>query len=409
MDDATRIVIVGASVAGLTTAETLRAEGFAGSITLIGDEVHAPYGRPPLSKHVLTGEWTPDQAALSGPDELAALRLTVIRGKRATSLDVRAHTLTVGGTAVPYDTLVIATGVAARRMAGARDLAGVHSLRTLDDVVALRAELETAKHVVVVGAGVLGSEIAAATRKRGLAVTLVGRSSELRLGQVGSHLSSRIAALHRENGVDLRLGFDVTEVIGTGRVSAVVLSDGTVLPADVVVAAIGSLPATEWLSGSGLLLADGIVCDSNGLAAPDVYAIGDVARWRDDLTATSTRAEHHLKAMEQAQSVARLLVTGEVSPTVVPFFWSELYGTKIQAYGRFPADTKLETIAGEPGGARFVAASVRGGRVLGVVGWNMPRDFRLARADMVAADQSVAAEQSAPSELIGSATGSPHA
>lgn len=384
MSDATRIVIVGASVAGLTTAETLRAEGFTGSITLIGDEIHAPYGRPPLSKHVLTGEWSPDQASLSDPDELAALDLRLMQGARASSLDVAAHTVTVGDEVVRYDALVIATGVRARRMAGTRDLAGVHSLRTVDDVVALRTELGAAKHVAVVGAGVLGSEIAAAARKRGLDVTLVGRSSELRLGQVGTHLSSLIAALHRENGVDLRLGFDVTQVLGEGRVSAIVLSDGTVVPADVVVAAIGSLPATEWLNGSGLTLADGIVCDSNGLAAPDVYAIGDVARWRDDLTTAYTRAEHHLKATEQAQAVARLLVTGEESPAVVPFFWSELYGTKIQAYGRFPADEPLRTIAGEPGDGRFVAASIEDGRVVGVVGWNMPRDFRLARADMVA-------------------------
>ena len=400
MDGATRIVIVGASVAGLTTAETLRAEGFAGSITLIGDEVHAPYGRPPLSKHVLTGEWTPDQATLSDPVELAALDLKLMQGTRATSLDVDGHTVTVGEESVPYDTLVIATGVTARRMAGTRDLAGVHSLRTLDDVVALRDELDSARRVVVVGAGVLGSEIAAATRKRGLEVTLVSRSSELSLGQVGRQLSPLITQLHRDNGVDLRLGVDVTEVVGDGRVSAVVLSDGSVIPADVVVAAIGSLPATEWLVGSGLDLTDGIVCDSSGLAAPDVYAVGDVARWRDDLTGTSARAEHHLNATEQAQAVARLVVTGEQSPPVVPFFWSELYGTKIQAYGRFAPDTPLVTIAGEAGGPRFVAASLSDRRVVGVVGWNMPREFRLARADMIASPAATSSS-SLPIDPIG--------
>jgi NADPH-dependent 2,4-dienoyl-CoA reductase/sulfur reductase-like enzyme len=382
VDDSTRIVIVGASVAGLTTAETLRAEGFTGSITLVGAEVHAPYDRPPLSKHVLTGEWLPDQAALNQPHELAALGLTLMLGHRATSLDVAAHRITVDDATVEYDRLVIATGVVARRMPGTNGLAGIHSLRTLDDVVALRHGLDAARHVVVVGAGVLGSEIAAAARKRGIAVTLVGRSHELRLGQVGAHLSERIAELHRQNGVDLRLGVEVIEVIGDDRVSADVLSDGTRVAADLVVAAIGSTPSTGWLEGSGLDLADGVVCDSNGVAAPDVYAVGDVARWRDDRAATTSRAEHQLKAIEQAQAVARHMLTGEVTPTILPFFWSELYGTKIQAFGSFPAAVPLTAVAGEADGERFVAASIVDGRTVGVVGWNMPRDFRLARAAM---------------------------
>jgi 3-phenylpropionate/trans-cinnamate dioxygenase ferredoxin reductase subunit len=385
VDERTRIVIVGASVAGLTTAEALRAEGFTGGITLVGAEVHAPYDRPPLSKHVLTGEWMPDQAALNQPDELTALGLKLILGRMATALDVSARTVTVGDDLIPYDRLVIATGVAARRMAGTRNLAGVHSLRTLDDVIALRDGLDIARHVAVVGAGVLGSEIAAAARKRGLDVTLVGRSRELRLGQVGAHLSARIAELHRDNGVDLRLGVDVTEVVGERRVSAVRLSDGALIEADLVVAAIGSIPATGWLEGSGLDLADGVVCDANGVAAPDIYAVGDVARWRDDAATTTSRAEHQLKAIEQAQAVARLMLTGEVTPSIVPFFWSELYGTRIQAYGSFPADIPLVTLAGDSNGERFVAASILDGRTVGVVGWNMPRDFRLARAAMALA------------------------
>lgn len=383
--DARRIVIVGASVAGLTTVETLRAGGFTGSVTLIGEEDHMPYGRPPLSKQVLTGDWSPDRAELSGAAELAALDVRILRGRRATGLDLRHRSVFVGGDAVPYDLLVIATGVIARRMEGTNGLAGVHCLRTVDDAMTLRSELASATRVVVVGAGVLGSEIAAAVRKSGIEVSLVGRTAELRLGQLGGHLSCRLADLHRANGVDLRLGVGVRAVLGAGRASAVRLSDGSVISTEVIVAAIGSLPATKWLEDSGLKLADGILCDADGLAAPDVYAVGDVARWRDDETGAFTRAEHYLGAIEEARSVARLIVTGQKSAAVVPFFWSELYGTRIQAYGRFPADTPLTAIAGDPNDARFVAESVIDDRTVGVVGWNMPREFRVARAGMSAA------------------------
>lgn len=380
--DARRIVIVGASVAGLTTVETLRAEGFTGSVTLIGEEDHLPYGRPPLSKQVLTGDWTPDRAELIGAAELAALDVRILRGREATGLDLRHRYVFVGSDAVPYDLLVIATGVIARRLKGTNGLAGVHCLRTVDDAIALRSEIASATRVVVVGAGVLGSEIAAAVRKSGIEVSLVGRTSKLRLGQLGGHLSGRLTGLHRANGVDLRLGVEVDAVLGAGRASAVRLSDGSAIRAEVIVAAIGSIPATKWLEDSGLNLAHGILCDPDGLAAPDVYAVGDVARWRDDETEAFVRAEHYLGAIEEARSVARLIVTGQKSSAVVPFFWSELYGTRIQAYGRFPAHMPLTAVVGDPNDARFVAASVIDDRTVGVIGWNMPREFRVARAGM---------------------------
>jgi NADPH-dependent 2,4-dienoyl-CoA reductase/sulfur reductase-like enzyme len=403
IDDDSRVVIVGASLAGLTTAESLRIEGFGGSITLIGDEVHAPYSRPPLSKQVLAGVWAPHEAALRGSAELDSLGLRLLTGRRATGLNIREKYVTVDDEIVQFDHLVIATGVTARRPPTRRRLAGVHSLRTVDDVVALQNDLERAERVVVLGSGVLGSEIAAAIRKRGIDVTLVGRSRRLSLGQVGDLLSPLIARLHEDHGVKLRLGGAVTEIVGDTAVTSVSLSDDSSVPADLVVAAIGCEPATEWLEGSGLDLSDGVVCDSAGMAAPDIYAVGDVASWRDPLTGVAVRAEHQSNAIEQAQAVAHLLATGEPSPVVLPFFWSELFDTRIQAFGRFPAEVPLETVAGDPEDGSFVAASVRDGRVFGVVGWNSPRDFRKARAQVLA---PYATDITQHAELVGSTKGS---
>lgn len=385
MDITSRVVIVGASAGGLTAAEALRNEGFAGPITLIGDEVHVPYHRPPLSKQVLTGEWAADRTHLLNATSLAKLDLRLMLGTRASGLDTASHTVTVANKLIPYDKLIIATGVTARRLEGVPHLSGIHTLRTIDDVTALRADMETARRVVVIGSGVLGSEIASAARKLGLEVVLVGRTRAMRLGQVGDHLSALIEQLHRDNGVDVRLGVAVTDVIGGVRVEAVALSDGSLVAADVVVVAIGGAPSTGWLADSGLDLSDGVICDASGLAAPDVYAVGDVARWNDESGDAVSRAEHHLNAIEQAHAVAHLLMTGEVSPPILPFFWSELHGTRIQAYGRFATGSPLETVVGNPADRRFVAASRQHGRIIGVVGWNMPREFRDAR-DLV--DQS---------------------
>ncbi len=375
-----RVVIVGAGAGGLTAAEALRNEGFAGPVTLLGDEVHVPYHRPPLSKQVLTGEWTADRTHLLDAAGLARLDLRLALGTRVTGLDIAGRNVIAGGEVVPYDTLIIATGVTARRLAGVGGLAGVHTLRTIDDAAALRADMETARRVVVIGSGVLGSEIASAARKLDRDVVLLGRARGMRLGQVGDHLSALIEQLHRDHGVDVRSGVEVTDVLGDRHVEAVALSDGSVVAADVVIVAIGGVPSTGWLAGSGLDTSDGVLCDATGQAAPDVYAVGDVARWRDEAGDAVPRAEHQLNAIEQALAVAHLLATGEPSPTIVPFFWSELHGTRIQAYGRFAVDAPLETIAGEPADGRFVAASRLDGRVIGIVGWNMARDFREARA-----------------------------
>lgn len=364
------IVIVGASLAGLTAAETLRAEGYAGPLTLVGEEFRLPYHRPPLSKQVLTGAWEPGQAELASRATLESLGIRLRLGERATGLDPAAHTVAVGGEPLPYERLIVATGVIARRVPGAR------SLRTMTDALALRTALAAARRVAVIGAGVLGCEIAAAVRKSDLEVTLIGRGPEITLGRLGGMLSARIAGLLRGGGIEVLLGREVRHVDDNG----VGLTDGTVIGADLVVAAIGCIPAVDWLRGSGLDLADGVRCDERGMAAPDVYAIGDVASWRDPVTGAHERVEHQAVAVDQAQAVARLIATGERPERVVPFFWSELFGTRIQVSGRPDGELPVEVIAGDPTSDRFVLASTRDDAITGLVGWNMPREFRIARA-----------------------------
>ena len=378
------LVVVGASIAGLSTAEALRANGYTEPITVIGDERYPPYLRPPLSKKALADpEWTHADAALYSAEVLAALDLDVVEG-RATGIDLTGRAVLLGERRIPFSRLVIATGVSPRRLAAAGDLAGVHALRTLDDVAGLRRDLVAGAAVTVIGSGVLGMELAAAAARAGSRVTLVGRSREMRLGSAGTTLSPFLAALLQNGGVDLRLGAQVAEVRGTERVSAVVLADGTMIDTDVLVVAIGATPNVDWLRGSGLDLEDGVLCDPTGKAAPDVYAVGDVARWRDPLTGVAVRTEHQLSAIEQAQAVAKVLMTGEPSAPVVPFFWSELFGSRILVHGEPGTGDGLTVVAGDPATGRFVASASRDGRVVGLVGWNMPREFRSARSALLA-------------------------
>lgn len=392
MDRPAGVVIVGASLAGLTTAEGLRNEGYRGPITLVGEEDHPPYSRPPLSKQVLAGTWGVDQTTMCDSDQLASLGVRHLRGQRATAVDVAARTVTVDAVPVPFDHLVAATGVAARRLPNPLGVRGIHSLRTLEDAVALRCDLDDAKQVAVVGAGVLGCEIASAVRSAGHDVTLIGRTREPRFGHTGGHLSPMIAALVHENGVRMQMGADISAITshpadgqshGDGTVSGLRLSDGSVVPADVVIAAIGCSPVVDWLCGTGIDISDGILCDANGVAAPGIYAVGDVARWPEPQTGEARRIEHQATTIERAHAVARFIVTGEPAAPIAAFFWSELFGNRILVHGRLDPDLPLTLLAGDLAGRRFVGATIRRGRTTGLVGWNMPREFRVERARLL--------------------------
>lgn len=379
------VLVVGASAAGLATAEALRRKGYQGGLTVLGAEPHLPYDRPPLSKQVLSGAWEPERARLRPQAALSALDAEFVLADPAVGLDTAARTVhTASGRALRADAVVVATGVRPRMLAGQADLAGVHVLRTLDDVLALRADLLDSSRLVVVGEGVLGAEIAATARGMGLEVTMAGPQPAPMARQIGPSVASLLAELHTERGVRLRLGAGVSHLSGhRGRVTGVCLDTGEVLPADVVVVAIGADPVTEWLTGSGLRADNGLVCDSRCRAAEGIYAVGDVARWHHDRLGTSMRLENRTNATEQANTVAANILGDDQPYRPVPYFWTDQFDVKIQVHGVLPAGAEVTVVDGDLASRRFVALYRHDGRVTGVLGWNMPKQTRLRRQEVV--------------------------
>ncbi|ASR39274.1 pyridine nucleotide-disulfide oxidoreductase [Prauserella marina] len=387
------VLVVGASVAGLSTVEALRRKGYEGKVTVLGDEPHAPYDRPPLSKQVLSGAWEPERARLRRHDALSALAADFVLGDAATALDVGADqgsaiVHTAAGRTWSAGAVVVATGARPRPlpgmpgMPGMPGLAGVHLLRTLDDAIALRANLLTASRLVVVGDGVLGAEVAATATSMGLAVTLTGPQRLPMAGQLGTLVAARLAALHTARGVNLRLGEAVDGLVGErGTVTGVRLGGGEVIAADVVVA-IGAIPHTSWLESSGLRLDDGLVCDEHCRAADRVYAVGDVARWRHEALGLS-RLENRTNATEQARVVAAGIMGEQLRYAPVPYFWTDQFDVKIQVHGTLAARAEVTIVDGEIGEGRFVARYERDGAVTGVLGWNMPKQTRLRRQEIL--------------------------
>jgi 3-phenylpropionate/trans-cinnamate dioxygenase ferredoxin reductase component len=383
-----RIVVVGASLAGLRAAEELRHQGFEGTITVVGDEIREPYDRPPLSKQVLAGEWPPERTALTvmHPDGLAGLDLEWRLGVRATRLDLTSRRVLLAGEGdVPFDGLVVATGAAPRELPGTETLAGVHTLRTLDDSLAVRAALDAGvRCVVVVGAGFIGAEVAATCRNAGCDVTIL-EALPVPLGRaLGDEMGAVMGELHRDHGVDLRVGVGVAAFEGGDRVTHVRLADDTLIDADLVVVGIGVTPNTGWLEGSGLALDDGLVCDATTRAAPGVVAAGDVARWPSHRFGELMRVEHWDNAIAMGEHAAgRLLADLAGDPAddpastapydPVPWFWSDQYDRKIQLAGRSAGADEVHVVDGSTEERRFVALYRRGDRLVGVLAMNRPR------------------------------------
>ena len=426
------VAIVGGSLAGLRAAETLRSDGFSGTIHFIGEETRLPYDRPPLSKEVLGDKMEVANAGLISQEAFDALRLELHLGKRAVGLDAERKAVLLasegeaggseaseaagkaaeaGGAAsegaeaseeITADGIVIATGSRPRKMPGTEGIGGVYTLRTLEDCLALKAEFATGPKVAVIGAGFIGAEVAATARGLGLDVTVIEMLATPLARVLGDTLGQVMADLHRANGVDLRLGVGVEEVVAGdgGRVASVELSDGTSIAADVVVVGIGVIPNTEWLEGSGLEIDNGVVCDETLLAAPGITAAGDVARWPNRRFGETMRVEHWDNAIEQGIAASRRLLaggweqsgggeagsgvagsgeagsskSGEAVPfTPVPWFWSDQYDRKIQLAGRSSPDGKVEIVTGSLEERRFAAIYEREGKLVGVLGMNRPR------------------------------------
>ncbi|HYF44951.1 MAG TPA: FAD-dependent oxidoreductase [Acidimicrobiales bacterium] len=378
--------MVGGSLAGLRAAETLRQEGFDGTVVVIEAEEGAPYDRPPLSKQVLAGTWEVEDARL--PVHADELAVDWERGQRATGLDLDGRTVALAdGRSIAFDGLVIATGASPRRLPGTEGLAGVHVLRTLEDCLAIRADLDRSPgRVVVVGAGFIGSEVAATCRTASHEVTVVEALAVPMERILGTDLGSLTADLHRDHGVALRLGVGVDAMEGGERVERIRLADGSTIDADLVVVGVGVTPATGWLEGSGLALDNGVVCDETCLAAPGVVAAGDIARWPNARFAEVMRVEHWENALDQGAHAARRLLAGDgpAEPfEPVPWFWSDQYDRKIQLAGRSGPTDDVRIVHGSVEERRFVALYGRGGRVVGVLGVNRPRHVMQWRARII--------------------------
>lgn len=362
-----RIAVVGASAAGLSAAETLRREGYDGTITLVGEEPEPPYDRPPLSKQVLAAEWERDRLALRTSADLAALDLDLRLGVAATGLELVSRTVELGdGSEVPYDGLIIATGVRPRRLPGE----GAHVLRTLDDALTLRERLSAGQRLVVVGAGFLGAEAAAVAWRLGAEVTVLEPAAVPLAHAVGAEVGRMLAQVHVDRGIDLRCGVTVTEVTEDGVRSPVARRSRRTrcswpsarCPTPSGWRAAGSWWATGW-------------CATSTARPRRTYAAGDVARWYNPLFGTSMRIEHRTNAAEQGMAAARNLLAAEGARkpfAPVPYFWSDQYDMKIQAYGFLRGHDEVAVVEGDLAQRRFVAGYRTGGRVSGALAVGMP-------------------------------------
>ncbi len=379
-----RIVVVGASLAGLRTIEALRDAGHQGEIVALSAEAEMPYDRPPLSKKFLKGEWDEDRLSLrrSGFEDLDVdWRL----GCTALALDPAAREVQLeSGDRLAYGGLVLATGSRPRALPGVPSLDGVHMLRTLADARALRAQFLPGSRLVVIGAGFIGMEVAASAREAGLEVTVLEALPSALLRGLGAELGSWVSEHFVSRGVDVRCGVGVKSLLGDSRIRGVELADGSQLDADVVVVGIGVAPVCDWLEGSGVELRDGVVCDaSGGTSLPDVVAVGDVARWYNPAYGKALRYEHWTSAVEQSAPAAKRLLHGEAgaSPlSQVPYVWTDLFDLRLAMVGELRESDQMCVGQGSLDEGRFLAVFGREGRLCGAVASRRPRPLNACRA-----------------------------
>jgi len=366
-------VIVGASLAGAKAAETLRTEGFDGHVVLIGEEAVRPYERPPLSKEYLRGEKGFDDAAVHDEGFYDANAIELRTAAAATVLDPGASEVTLAsGERIGYDRLLLATGAQPRHLSvpGA-ELAGVHYLRSVADADALRQVIAASRQVVVIGAGWIGAEVAASARQLGAEVAMVELASVPLERVLGPEVGAIYRDLHAEHGVELHFGVGVESLRGTAAVEEIRLTDGTVLPAEVVVVGVGVTPRVELAQGARLALDNGVVVDEHLLtSAPGVYAAGDVANAFHPLYGTHIRLEHWSAALNQGPAAAKNMLGEPTAYDKVPYFFSDQYDLGMEYRGWAPAWDQV-VFRGDPGTGEFIAFWLRHGRVLAAMNANI--------------------------------------
>ncbi|MDQ0930719.1 NAD(P)/FAD-dependent oxidoreductase [Streptomyces turgidiscabies] len=382
------VAVVGASLAGLSAARSLRNQGYDGRLVVIGDETHRPYDRPPLSKEFLAG--TLGEADLGLETDGEDLRAQWLLGTRATGLDRTDRSVRLAdGRDIRADGIVIATGAAARTLPGADGLTGVHTLRTLDDARALRDELARGGRLVVIGGGFIGAEVASTAYALGLDVTVIEAAPTPLAGPLGETMGAVVSGLHTDHGVRLLCGVGVKGLSGEGQVEAVVLADGRSVLADIVVVGVGARPCVDWLAGSGVDLENGVKCGADGRTSlAGVVAVGDCANWYDPRAGAHRRVEHWTGALERpAAAVTTLLAGGAVETGVPrpPYFWSDQYGVKIQFVGHAGAADSVAVEEGAVGDRNVLAVYRRAGEPVAVLGMNQPRLFVRWRKQLSAA------------------------
>lgn len=373
------IVIVGAGQAGLQVAESLRSEGWEGDIMLLGDEPHAPYHRPPLSKAYLLGEATAEQLTMRSREVLARKNISLRTGIRVEHIDRAKQELHFShGSSLPYHRLVLATGARARSLPGA-DLDGVHVLRGLDDCRQIGAELEAAENVVVIGGGFIGLEFAAVARKKGKTVTVLEAGERLMARAVSPFISEWYAQLHAACGVTLCLQAQVASFVGeNGRIAAVNLKNGQKIAADLVVLGVGVIANDEMAAAAGLPVDRGIIVDASGrTAAPAIFAAGDCTATRL-ADGSLRRLESVQNAVEQGKAVAAAILGKEKPFTATPWFWSDQYDAKLQMVGTSAGSAQL-VIRGKPEEGKFSVFYYRAGKLIGIDSINRPQDHMVGR------------------------------
>jgi NADPH-dependent 2,4-dienoyl-CoA reductase/sulfur reductase-like enzyme len=376
------VVIAGGSLAAFTSAEALRAEGFAGRIQIFSGEDCLPYNRPPLSKQVLLGTWDATKCFITTEERLQDLNIDFHSGAKVTGLRSHEKKIIVGDTEHDFDKLIIATGVRARKIDKSEKMKKVITVRNLEDTLNLKEQLAQVTHVGVIGSGVLGCEIASAISASGKKVTILDQILAPNLPMSGGHISEKIKELFIENSVEMRLGVGVKAINEIGDKVEIQLIDDEVISVELLVLAIGSVNNTEWLTESGLDISNGVLCDSKGEAATDIFAVGDVARWWDKRNQAAVKRENQSSAIEQGLAVGKYIATGAESVISRSFFWSEIFGQRITLVGHLDPKLDFQVLHGSIANNSFVGATFADGSMTGLLGWNMSKEFRQERKKM---------------------------